>query len=156
MFTHTGPRRGDVFAESTFAKQIALIEHGIIPPILKTGNLDSLRTFADVRDAVRAYYMLLTINPIPGEYYNIGGTYTCSVREMLDILLNMSEMKDKISVETDPDRLRPIDADLQVPNTNKFQQHTGWEPQIKFEDTMRELLEYWRKRVSSEEKFLTR
>lgn len=156
MFTHTGPRRGDVFAESTFAKQIALIEHGIIPPILKTGNLDSLRTFADVRDAVRAYYMLLTINPIPGEYYNIGGTYTCSVREMLDTLLNMSEMKDKISVETDPDRLRPIDADLQVPNTNKFQQHTGWEPQIKFEDTMRELLEYWRKRVSSDEKFLTR
>ena len=81
MFTHTGPRRGDVFAESTFAKQIALIENGFVPPILKTGNLDSLRTFADVRDAVRAYHMLLTVNPIPGEYYNIGGTYTCSIRE---------------------------------------------------------------------------
>ena len=75
MFTHTGPRRGDVFAESTFAKQIAMIEQGLIPPIIKTGNLNSLRTWSDVRDAVRAYYMLVTVNPIPGEYYNIGGTY---------------------------------------------------------------------------------
>jgi GDPmannose 4,6-dehydratase len=64
MFTHTGPRRGDVFAESTFAKQIAMIEMGMIPPVVKTGNLESLRTWADVRDAVRAYYMLVTVNPI--------------------------------------------------------------------------------------------
>src|SRR5579884_1432303 len=64
MFTHTGPRRGDVFAESTFAKQIALAEAGLIPPVIKTGNLDSLRTWADVRDAVRAYHMLVTINPV--------------------------------------------------------------------------------------------
>ena len=76
MFTHTGPRRGDVFAESTFAKQIALAEFGYIKPIIKVGNLKSMRTVADVRDAVRAYYMLLTINPIGGEYYNIGGTYS--------------------------------------------------------------------------------
>ena len=73
MFTHTGPRRGDVFAESTFAKQIAMIEQNHIPPVVKIGNLDSLRTVADVRDAVRAYYMLVTINPIAGAYYNIGG-----------------------------------------------------------------------------------
>ena len=73
MFTHTGPRRGDVFAESTFAKQIAMIEYGLQEPIIKVGNLDSLRTFADVRDAVRAYYLLVTKNPIGGEYYNIGG-----------------------------------------------------------------------------------
>ena len=79
MFTHTGPRRGDVFAESTFAKQIAMIEEGLQPPVLKVGNLDSLRTFADVRDAVKAYYMLVTINPIPGEYYNIGGTFSCTM-----------------------------------------------------------------------------
>ena len=72
MFTHTGPRRGDVFVESTFAKQIAMIEAKHIEPVVKVGNLESLRTFADVRDAVRAYYMLLTINPIVGEYYNIG------------------------------------------------------------------------------------
>jgi len=119
MFTHTGPRRGDVFAESTFAKQIAMIEAGLIPPIVKTGNLDSLRTFADVRDAVRAYFMLVTINPVQGAYYNIGGTYTCSVGDMLNTLISMSTVEN-ISVETDPERLRPIDADLQVPNTKNL------------------------------------
>lgn len=155
MFTHTGPRRGDVFAESTFAKQIAMIEAGLIPPVVKTGNLDSLRTWADVRDAVRAYYMLVTENPIPGEYYNIGGTYTCSVKDMLDTLISMSTVKD-IKVETDPERLRPIDADLQVPDTTKFSNHTGWKPEISFEKTMEDLLNYWRDRVNNGEVFLTR
>lgn len=155
MFTHTGPRRGDVFAESTFAKQIAMIEAGLIPPVVKTGNLDSLRTFADVRDAVRAYCMLVTVNPIPGAYYNIGGTYTCSVGDMLQALLSMSSRKD-IRVETDPERLRPIDADLQVPNTDKFKKVTGWEPSIPFEQTMHDLLEYWRERIASGHNFLTR
>lgn len=156
MFTHTGPRRGDVFAESTFAKQIAMIERGLIPPVVKTGNLDSLRTFADVRDAVRAYYMLVTINPIPGAYYNIGGTYSCTVGQMLDTLISMSTSKDVIRVETDPERLRPIDADLQVPNTRKFEAVTGWKPEISFEKTMEDLLNYWRARISAGEKFLTR
>lgn len=155
MFTHTGPRRGDVFAESTFAKQIAMIEAGLIPPVVKTGNLDSLRTFADVRDAVRAYYMLVTINPIPAAYYNIGGTYTCSVGEMLQTLLKMSSVKN-IRVEAESQRLRPIDADLQVPNTTKFEQITGWKPEIPFEKTMADLLAYWRKRVNAGQAFLTR
>lgn len=155
MFTHTGPRRGDVFAESTFAKQIAMIEAGLISPVLKTGNLDSLRTFADVRDAVRAYYLLVTCNPIAGEYYNIGGTYTCTIGEMLNVLLSMSTVKG-IKVETDPERLRPIDADLQVPNTAKFEAHTGWKPEIPFEKTMHDLLEYWRVRVKDNPSFLTR
>ena len=148
MFTHTGPRRGDVFAESTFAKQIALIEYGRIPPVLKVGNLDSLRTWADVRDAVRAYYMLVTVNPVSGESYNIGGSHSCSVRQMLDFLLSLSTQKD-IQVEVDPTRLRPIDADLQVPDTTKFRKHTGWEPLIPFEQTMKDLLDYWRQRIAS-------
>lgn len=155
MFTHTGPRRGDVFAESTFAKQIAMIEAGQIPPVLKVGNLDSLRTWADVRDAVRAYYFLVTVNPIAGQSYNIGGTYSCTIRQMLDYLLSLSSRKD-IRVEVDPQRLRPIDADLQVPDTSKFHRHTGWEPEISFEKTMTDLLEYWRSRVSSGEQFLIR
>ena len=155
MFTHTGPRRGDVFAESTFAKQIAMIEHGLIPPVVKTGNLDSLRTFADVRDAVRAYHMLVTVNPISGAYYNIGGTHTCSVGDMLDTLISMSTTAG-IRVETDPERLRPIDADLQVPNTAKFKAVTGWEPVIPFEQTMTDLLQYWRERVGTGQRFLTR
>ncbi len=155
MFTHTGPRRGDVFAESTFAKQIALIEANRIPPVVKTGNLDSLRTWSDVRDAVRAYYMLVTINPTPGAYYNIGGTYTCRVGEMLDYLLSLSSVKN-ITVETDSERLRPIDADLQVPDTTKFTEHTGWAPQIPFEKTMQDLLDYWRERINRGENFLSR
>lgn len=156
MFTHTGPRRGDVFAESSFAKQIALIEAEKIPPIIKVGNLNSLRTFADVRDAVRAYFMLVTINPTAGEYYNIGGNYTCTIGEMLNFLLELSPLKEKIIIETDPDRLRPIDADLQIPNTNKFSQHTGWKAEISFEKTMMDLLNYWRDRVARGHEFLTR
>lgn len=155
MFTHTGPRRGDVFAESTFAKQIALIEAGINPPIVRTGNLDSLRTWADVRDAVKAYYMLATINPEKGAYYNIGGSYTCSVRDMLNKLLSLSTVKD-IKIETDPVRLRPIDADLQVPNTSKFKEHTGWEPEISFDKTMEDLLNYWREKIKRTGSYIDR
>ena len=156
MFTHTGPRRGDVFAESTFAKQIAMIEGGLLEPVIKVGNLDSLRTFADVRDAVKAYYMLVTMNPVAGEYYNIGGTYTCKIGEMLDFLLSLSPMKDEIKIEVDPERLRPIDADLQIPDTSKFSKHTGWKPEISFEKTMGDLLNYWRDRVRKGENFLQR
>jgi GDPmannose 4,6-dehydratase len=148
MFTHTGPRRGDVFAESSFAKQIAMIESKKIKPIIKVGNLNSLRTFADVRDAVHAYYLLLTKNPKPGEVYNIGGTYSCTIREMLNFLVSLSEVK-KIKIIEDPARLRPIDADLQIPNTKKFMNATGWRPRISFQKTMTDLLNYWRKRVQN-------
>ena len=155
MFTHTGPRRGDVFHESTFAKQIAMIEEGLIEPEVKVGNLKSLRTYADVRDAVRAYYMLVTMDPVPGEYYNIGGSYTCEVEDTLNTLISLSTAKDKIKVVTDPERLRPIDADLQIPDCRKFKEHTGWEPQIPYEQTMEDLLNYWRGRVKKGS-FLTR
>ncbi|HEX5054836.1 MAG TPA: GDP-mannose 4,6-dehydratase [Planctomycetota bacterium] len=155
MFTHTGPRRGDVFAESTFAKQIALIEEGRIEPVVRTGNLDSMRTWADVRDAVRAYHLLVTKDPTPGAYYNIGGSFSCTVGDMLRHLLSLST-RDDIEVRTDPERLRPIDADLQVPDTSKFRAHTGWQPQIPFEQTMADLLGYWRDRVRSGRNFLVR
>ena len=156
MFTHTGPRRGDVFAESTFAKQIALIEAGRIPPLVHTGNLQSMRTWSDVRDAVRAYHLLLTCDPVPGEYYNIGGNFSCTVGDMLQYLISISSKKDVITVETETARLRPIDADLQIPDTSKFSKHTGWTPQIKFEQTMRDLLDYWRQRINSGQYVLTR
>jgi GDPmannose 4,6-dehydratase len=155
MFTHTGPRRGDIFAESTFAKQIAMIEAGLIPPVVKTGNLESLRTWADVRDAVRAYYLLVTVNPTPGAYYNIGGSFSCTVGDMLQHLISISTRQD-IVVESDPSRMRPIDADLQVPDTRKFEAHTGWRPTIPFEKTMLDLLGYWRGRVARGEVFPTR
>jgi GDP-4-dehydro-6-deoxy-D-mannose reductase len=150
MFTHTGPRRGDVFAESTFAKQIALAEAKYIPPIIKVGNLKSLRTIADVRDAVRAYYMLVTINPQTGEFYNIGGKFTTEIGDILRHLIELSSLGSSLRIEVDPDRLRPIDADLQVPDTSKFEKHTGWTPAISFEKTMVDLLNYWRFRVKNE------
>jgi GDPmannose 4,6-dehydratase len=157
MFTHTGPRRGDVFAESTFAKQIAMIERELIPPVVKVGNLQSLRTVADVRDAVRAYHMLVTVNPMAGEAYNIGGTYSCTVGDILNALLALSPAGNRIRVEVDPERLRPIDADLQVPDTGKFTRHTGWRPEIPFETTMRDLLDYWRDMIARQGNgFLTR
>ncbi len=156
MFTHTGPRRGDVFHESTFAKQIAMIEQGLIPPVVKVGNLNSLRTYADVRDAVRAYYMLVTINPIAGEYYNIGGSYTCTVGDTLNSLISMSALASEIKIETESERLRPIDADLQIPDCKKFKAHTGWEPQIQFQQTLRDLLEYWRNKLKNGNCVLTR
>ena len=152
MFTHTGPRRGDVFAESSFAKQIAMIEAKKIKPVVKVGNLKSLRTFADVRDAVNAYYLLLTKNPKPGEIYNIGGNYSCTVGEMLKYLISLSTSK-KIKIITDRARLRPIDADLQIPDTTKFYKATGWRPKITFKQTMQDLLNYWRKRVKSKKFF---
>lgn len=153
MGTHTGSRRGDVFHESSFAKQIAMIEAGQIPPVIKVGNLDSLRTYADVRDAVRAYHMLLTMNPIPGAYYNIAGSYVCKVGDTLEYLLSLSPAK--ITIEVDSERLRPIDADLQIFDTSKFKNHTGWQPTIPFHDTIRDLLMYWRGRVQQTQ-FLTR
>ncbi len=157
MFTHTGPRRGDVFAESTFAKQIALIEAGMIEPVVKVGNLNSLRTIADVRDAVRAYYLLVTVNPTSGAYYNIGGSHSCSIEDILNTLIALSPTKDRIRVELDPERLRPIDADLQVPDTRKFSDHTGWKPEIPLETTLRDLLDYWRDRIAREgNRFLVR
>lgn len=156
MFTHTGPRRGDVFHESTFAKQIAMIEAGLSEPIVKVGNLKSLRTYADVRDAVRAYYMLVTVNPIPGEYYNIGGAYTCEVGDTLNTLISFSTKSKEIKIITDPERLRPIDADLQVPDCRKFTAHTGWKPEIPYEKTMKDLLDYWRERIKTEGVFLDR
>jgi len=157
MFTHTGPRRGDVFAESTFAKQIALAEAGKIDPIIKVGNLKSMRTIADVRDAVRAYYMLVTINPTSGEYYNIGGSHTCTIEKILNDLINISTIKDKLKIVQDKDRIRPIDADLQVPDTSKFKKHTGWEPKIPYEKTISDLLDFWRVQVSKNNgNYLTR
>jgi GDPmannose 4,6-dehydratase len=157
MFTHTGPRRGDVFAESSFAKQIAMIENGLMDPIVKVGNLESMRTIADVRDAVRAYYELVTKEPIPGAYYNIGGTRTMKVGEILDHLISLSNCPSAIKIAVDPTRLRPIDADLQIPNTLKFETHTGWKPRISFEKTMDDLLNYWRAQITAQgNSFLSR
>ena len=148
MFTHTGPRRGDVFAESTFAKQIAMAEYGLKNHTIHVGNLDSLRTIADVRDAVRAYYLLLIHNPIPGAVYNIGGEKSMTVEQILFFLIEQSTIRD-FKIVVDPNRLRPIDADLQIPSTAKFRAHTGWKPEISPQQTLIDLLAYWREEVKN-------
>lgn len=145
MFTHTGPRRGDVFAESAFAKQIAEIEAGVKPNPMKVGNLDSVRTFADVRDAVKAYWLLLE-KCTPGEVYNIGGTQTMTVGDMLDILKRMATCE--IAHVVDPALLRPSDVTLQIPDIGKFQKASGWHPEISLETTLHDLLDYQRARIT--------
>jgi GDP-mannose 4,6-dehydratase len=148
MFTHTGPRRGEVFVVSNFAKQIAAIEFGVAEPVVKVGNLESIRTFSDVRDAVRAYWLLAN-KCRPGEVYNIGGTETMTIGRMLEKLLAMSTVKG-IEVEVDPARLRPSDVTLQVPCVDKFYKETEWKPKIRFEKTLEDTLNYWRTRFSQE------
>ena len=143
MFTHTGPRRGEVFVVATFAKQIAAIEARLCPAVIEVGNLESIRTFLDVKDAVRAYWLLVNQCP-PGEVYNIGGTETMSVGQMLDKLLRLSKVKN-ITVKTDPSRLRPSDVTLQIPCTDKFTKATGWSPAIPFDKTLEDTLNYWRR-----------
>ena len=146
MFTHTGPRRGAVFAESAFARQIARIEVGLQSEPVRVGNLDSVRTYADVRDAVRAYWLLLEKCP-PGEVYNIGGTRTLTIGDILEILKSMALVP--VEHVVDPDLLRPSDVTLQVPDISRFQKATGWAPEIELEQTLGDLLNYHRQSLAA-------
>ena len=147
MFTHTGPRRGAVFAESAFARQIARIEAGLQDTPVRVGNLDSVRTYADVRDAVRAYWLLLEKGQ-PGAVYNIGGNRTVTIGEVLEILVGMASVP--ISHVVDPALLRPSDVTLQVPDISKFQRATGWSSEIELEITLADLLDYHRQRIQQD------
>lgn len=148
MFTHTGPRRGDVFAESSFSKQIAEIEAGSRPNPVRVGNLASIRTVADVRDAVRAYWLLME-RCSPGEVYNIGGNETMTIGDILETLKGLATCA--ITHEVDPDLLRPSDVTLQIPDVSKFHQATGWVPEIPVATTLRDLLDYHRRRIKQAE-----
>jgi GDP-mannose 4,6-dehydratase len=143
MFTHSGPRRGEVFVDSFFAQQVARIEHGQQEPVIRVGNLESVRTFADVRDTVRAYWLLTQKCP-PGEVYNIGGDSTMTIREMLAMLLELTPCKEKIEVRVDPALIRPADVTLQVPCSDKFKAATGWKSEIPYRQTLQDMLDYWR------------
>ena len=142
-FNHEGPRRGPVFVCSDFAKQIADIEKGRRPPVVRVGNLDARRDFTDVRDVVRAYWLALEKGE-PGEVYNIASGKCWTIRAMLDFLLGQSTAK--IKVESDPTRMRPSDVPVLLGDATKFRDRTGWVPEIPFEQTMTDLLAYWRER----------
>jgi GDP-mannose 4,6-dehydratase len=146
MFTHTGPRRKMLSAEVNFAMQIAKIEKGLQEPIVYHGNLDSIRTWADVRDAVKAYWLLVR-KCKSGEVYNIGGKTTKTIGECLDYLISLSPMKDIIKKQLDPKLLRPYDVTLQIPDCYKFINETGWTRTITFEQTMQDLLDWCRHEV---------
>lgn len=151
MGTHSGPRRSDVFFESTVAKQIALIEAGLQPPVIKVGNLASTRTFQDARDAVRAYFLLLEASAqgkiTCGEYFNIAGEEAFQLPEVIDLLLEMSTRND-ITVATDTDRLRPIDADYQMFDNAKIRKAIDWKPEIPARKMFEDLLNHWRDEIS--------
>jgi GDP-4-dehydro-6-deoxy-D-mannose reductase len=143
-FNHTGPRRGDVFVTSNFAKQIAEIEKGKRPPVLSVGNLDARRDFTDVRDVVRAYWLAAEKGE-DGEAYNIGSGKAMAMKEMLDKLLALTKVDVKIQV--DPARLRPSDVPILLSDSSKFMTLTGWKPRIPLDRTFKDLLDYWRERV---------
>lgn len=144
MFTYVNPRRGDVFATS-FARQVARIEQGK-QAVLRHGNLDSLRTIIDVRDAMRAYWVACDYCRL-GEPYNIGGTAIKSVGDFLDTLKYLAKVE--IPSEVDPTLLRPVDVTRQIPDTRKFDEATNWEPQYSFEESIAFLLDHCRKEVKS-------
>jgi GDP-4-dehydro-6-deoxy-D-mannose reductase len=151
MGTHSGPRRSDVFFESTVAKQIALIEAGYQEPIIRVGNLSSTRTFQDARDAVRAYFLLLESSMSGkiacGECFNIAGEEAFKLPEIIDILLGMSERRD-IEVVVDKDRLRPIDADYQMFDNSKIRAAIDWRPAIPARQMFSDLLDHWRAEIT--------
>ena len=142
-FNHEGPRRGPVFVASDFAKQIADIEKGRKKPVISVGNLDARRDFTDVRDMVRAYWLALE-KCEPGEVYNICTGRAWSIREVLDLLLSMTGKR--IEVRQDPARLRPSDVPILLGDNSRFVKATGWTPTIPFEQTLRDMLDFWRAR----------
>jgi GDP-4-dehydro-6-deoxy-D-mannose reductase len=143
-FNHTGPRRGEVFAMSSFAKQLASIELGLVEPVLRVGNLDAVRDFTDVRDVARAYVLAATHGE-PGEVYNISSGRGHSIRELLDTLIELSGIE--VEVMVDPQRLRPSDVEILIGDSTKFRERTGWSPTIPLETTLSDLLDYWRRRM---------
>jgi GDP-4-dehydro-6-deoxy-D-mannose reductase len=140
-FNHIGPGQSEQFVSAAFALQVASIEAGKQEPIMHVGNLDAQRDFTDVRDMVRAYHLCITEGD-PGEVYNIGSGKSHSIQWILDTLVGMSAVQ--VEVRQDPARMRPADIPLLVCDPGRFRKATGWQPEIPLEQTLRDILEYWR------------
>jgi GDP-4-dehydro-6-deoxy-D-mannose reductase len=143
-FNHTGPGQAPRFVVPAFASQIARVEAGLQEPVMQVGNLDAARDFTDVRDIVRAYHLAVTQGE-SGEVYNLASGQPQSVQGLLETLLSYS--KTDIRVGRDPARYRPVDVPVVYGSSEKFYHRTGWEPQVPFEQTLRDTLEYWREQV---------
>ena len=146
-FNHIGPRQSDDFVASAFARQIAAIEAGLQPPVLRVGNLDAVRDFTDVRDVVRAYWLLLEKGE-PGQVYNVGSGQGRPIRWLLDTLLEMTSVD--IDVQLDPERLRPSDVPVSICDNRRLVAATGWQPRIDLRRTLQDLLDYWRREIALE------
>lgn len=146
-FNHTGERQPPSFVVPAFARQIAQIEFNQIESILKVGNLDGIRDFTDVKDIVRAYSLALT-KAQPGEVYNLGSGQGISIRELLDTLIEFSDKS--ITVQTDPDKLRPVDEPVLICDYTKFSKATGWKPAIPLSKTLKRVLNYWRDQLKGD------
>jgi GDP-4-dehydro-6-deoxy-D-mannose reductase len=144
-FNHEGPRRGDVFVTSNFARQVAEIEAGLRDPVIMVGDLKPRRDYSDVRDIVRGYWLLLERGE-PGEVYNLCSGQSWAIQDVLDFLLAQSRVKG-ITVRTDPARLRPSDVMILEGDASKMERATGWKVEIPFERTLKDLLGYWRQRT---------
>jgi len=143
-FNHSGPRRGEVFVTSNFARQIAEIEKGLRGPVIHVGNLESVRDFTDVRDMVRAYWLALEHGE-PGAVYNICSGKGYPIRQVLETLLALAQVK--VEIREDPERMRPSDVPVLVGDCSRFRRITGWAPTIPFDTTLADVLSYWRQRV---------
>lgn len=143
-FNHSGPRRGHVFVESNFSKQIVEMENGLRAPVLKVGNLTAIRDYTDVRDVVRGYWLSVTQGE-SGEVYNISTGKGYAIHQIVEMLKKMTKLK--IRVEEDPARMRPSDVPVLIGDCTKFRKKTGWKPEIAFEQTLKDILDYWRHRV---------
>ncbi|MEO0161394.1 MAG: GDP-mannose 4,6-dehydratase [candidate division WOR-3 bacterium] len=143
-FNHTGPRRGEVFVSSNFARQLIEIEKKKRKPIIYVGNLEAVRDFSDVRDVVRGYYLALK-KGTPGEVYNIASGKGIKIKELLDKMIALVNLD--LEIVPDPARMRPSDVELLIGSYEKFHVATGWEPSIPLEQTLKDLLDYWRSRI---------
>lgn len=143
-FNHIGPRQRLGFVAPDFARQIAEAEAGLQGPVIQVGNLEPQRDFSDVRDVVRGYHLLITQGE-PGEVYNLGSEQARLVRELLEKLMAMSKVP--ITIEQDPERLRPTDVPVMVSDCTKIRGQTGWRPRISFEQSLQDVLDYWREQV---------
>jgi len=140
-FNHTGPRQKPSFLAPSVARQIVMIERGLLEPVLKVGNLDPSRDIMDVRDAVRAYAALMKTGT-PGTIYNVASGVARPVRSIVEALVSRARVP--VRIEQDPSRIRPSDVPVLAGNPRRLQQSTGWSPQVSFEKMVDDLLEYWR------------
>ncbi|MCX6545479.1 MAG: GDP-mannose 4,6-dehydratase [Acidobacteria bacterium] len=140
-FNHLGPRQDASFFGSAVARQIARIEAGLTDPVIRVGNLDARRDFTDVRDTVRAYVALAERGQ-PGRIYNVCSGHARVMRDLLDGLIALARVP--VNVQQDPDRLRPNDTPLLLGDPSRMTSEIGWKPEIPFEVTLRDLLDYWR------------